>query len=122
MDFFSQTYTALRGPTGVHQTPLDTIKRLSDCLSPSTLLADRRAAVLSLKGLSRDCRSDVGENALPGLLGVLENDAEVDPDTGKAVLETLNVGRNHVVCERDEQFAPQKLEEATEVVATVSPD
>lgn len=90
MDFLSQTYIAIRGPTGAPQTALDTIRRLSDRLSPSTLLGDRRAAVLSLKGLSRDCKAEVGECALPGLLEVLENDAEVDADIGKAVLETLN--------------------------------
>jgi hypothetical protein len=91
MDFFNQTYIALRGPTGAPQTALDTIRRLSDRLQPSTLLADRRAAVLSLKGLSRDCKADVGEYALSGLLEVLENDSEIDYDIGKAVLETLNV-------------------------------
>jgi intracellular protein transport protein USO1 len=91
MDFFSQTYNSLRGPVGAQQNPLDTIARLSDRLSPSTLLADRRAAVLSLKGLSRDCKHDVGERALPGLLQVLQDDASVDADIGKAVLETLNI-------------------------------
>ncbi|PFH52186.1 hypothetical protein AMATHDRAFT_140838 [Amanita thiersii Skay4041] len=91
MEFLSQTYVALRGPTGGTQTPADTIARLSDRLSPATLLADRRAAVLALKGLSRDCKQDVGDRALPGLLEVLSNDAEVDTDIGKAVLETLNI-------------------------------
>ncbi|KAF8963607.1 p115 like vesicle tethering protein [Flammula alnicola] len=90
MDFFSQTYVALRGPTGAPQTPTDTIARLSDRLSPSTLLADRRAAVLALKGLSRDCKLEVGERSLSGLLDALYNDAEVDADMGKAILETLD--------------------------------
>lgn len=91
MEFFSQTYVSLRGPTGAPQTAADTIERLSDRLSPSTLLADRRAAVLALKGLARDCKQDVGDRALLGLLNVLSNDAEVDADIGKAVLETLNI-------------------------------
>ena len=91
MDFFSQTYNALRGPTGAPQSPLEAIQRLAGRLSPSTLLADRRAAVLSLKGLSRDCKADVGHYALSGLLEVLENDAEIDADIGKATLETLVV-------------------------------
>jgi len=91
MEFLSQTYVALRGPTGVPQTPTDTISRLSDRLSPATLLADRRAAVLALKGLSRDCKQEVGDRALFGLLEVLYNDADVDGDIGKAVLETLTV-------------------------------
>ncbi|TCD69596.1 hypothetical protein EIP91_007018 [Steccherinum ochraceum] len=91
MEFLSQTYIALRGPTGAPQTPSDAIERLSDRLSPATLLADRRAAVLSLKGLSRDCKAEVGERALSGLVEVLQNDAEVDADIGRAVLETLLV-------------------------------
>ena len=91
MDFFSQTYNALKGPASTPQTALEAIQRLSGRLSPSTLLADRRAAVLSLKGLSRDCKADVGEHALHGLLDVLENDAEIDADIGKAVIETLMI-------------------------------
>ncbi|KAI0350605.1 hypothetical protein OH77DRAFT_1430779 [Trametes cingulata] len=97
MDFFSQINVALRGPTGQPQSATDTIARLADRLSPSTLLADRRAAVLALKGLARDWKADVGERALPGLLDVLQNDAEVDTDIGKAVLETLII-----LCEVDE--------------------
>jgi intracellular protein transport protein USO1 len=91
MDFLSQTYNALRGPTGVPQTALETVRRLADRLSQDTLLSDRRAAVLSLKGLSRDCKADVGETALPGLLEVLEKDTDIDADMGKAVLETMAI-------------------------------
>ncbi|KAF7294067.1 hypothetical protein MKEN_01453100 [Mycena kentingensis (nom. inval.)] len=91
MEFLSQTYVALRGPTGAPQSATDTIGRLSDRLSPATLLADRRAAVLALKGLARDWKEDVGERALQGILDVLANDAEVDADIGKAALETLIV-------------------------------
>lgn len=95
MDFFSNTYNALKEQAGTLQagpiqTTSDTIKRLSSRLSPATLLADRRAAVLALRGLSRDCTAEVGENALSGLLQVVENDAEIDADIGKAALETLN--------------------------------
>jgi intracellular protein transport protein USO1 len=91
MDFLSQTYNALRGPTGAPQTALETVRRLADRLSQDTLLSDRRAAVLSLKGLSRDCKADVGETALLGLLEVLEKDTDIDAETGKAVLETLTI-------------------------------
>jgi len=91
MEFFQQTYTALRGPTGVQQTPDDTITRLSDRLSPSTLLADRRAAVLSLKGLARAHSQLVGAHALRGLLVIIQNDAEIDPDIGRAAIETVAI-------------------------------
>ncbi|THH16564.1 hypothetical protein EW146_g4110 [Bondarzewia mesenterica] len=73
------------------QTPAETIGRLSDRLSPSTLLADRRAAVLSLKGLVRDHKQIVGEQALSGLLEIIQNDAEIDRDIGRAALETTNM-------------------------------
>ncbi|KIJ66115.1 hypothetical protein HYDPIDRAFT_87189 [Hydnomerulius pinastri MD-312] len=112
MDFFSQTYIALRGPTGAPQSATDTISKLSDRLSPSTLLADRRAAVLSLKGLTRDCKADVGDRALPGLLQVLQNDAEIDADIGKAVLETL-----HQLCEADEASKELGLKHTDYVLA-----
>lgn len=97
MEFLSQINIALRGPTGQPQSAADTIARLADRLSPSTLLADRRAAVLALKGLARDWKADVGQLTLHGLLDVLQNDAEVDADIGKAVLETLIL-----LCEVDE--------------------
>lgn len=103
MDYFNKTYTALRGPTGAPQSANETIGKLSDRLSPSTLLADRRASVLSLKGLCRDWKEDVGERALPGLLEVLENDAEIDADIGKAVLETLNQ-----LCDAEDTSGPSK--------------
>lgn len=105
MEFLSQTYIALRGPTGAPQSASDTIARLTDRLSPATLLADRRAAVLSLKGLARDCKAEVGERALPGLLEVVQNDAEVDADIGKAVLDTLNM-----LCEVNEDLTTQSKE------------
>lgn len=105
MEFLSQTYIALRGPTGAPQSASDTIARLTDRLSPATLLADRRAAVLSLKGLARDCKAEVGERALPGLLDVVQNDAEVDADIGKAVLDTLNI-----LCEVNEESSAHSKE------------
>lgn len=91
MDFLSQTYNALRGPTGAPQTPSETIRKLADRLSQETLLSDRRAAVLSLKGLSKDCKAEVGEISLFGLLDVLDKDSDIDADITKAVLETLAV-------------------------------
>jgi hypothetical protein len=91
MEFFQQTYTALRGPTGAQQTPADTITRLSDRLSPSTLLADRRAAVLALKGLARAHKQLVGIHALRGLLSIIQTDAQLDPDIGRAAVDTVAV-------------------------------
>lgn len=88
---FSQINVALRGPTGTPQSPSETITRLSDRLSQATQISDRRSTVLTLKGLSRDWKAEVGQQALPGLIDVLINDADLDEDIGKAVLETLYV-------------------------------
>lgn len=54
MDFFSRGYIALRGDRGQPQSADETIEKLADCLETATLLEDRRAGVLSLKGLVRD--------------------------------------------------------------------
>lgn len=88
-DFLSQTYIALRGPNGAPQTATETISKLADRLAQSTLITDRRVAILSLKGLARDCKQDVGQLALPALLDALVTDAPVDSDLAKALLETL---------------------------------
>jgi intracellular protein transport protein USO1 len=91
MEFLSQTYTALRGPTGNVQTPSDAIQKLTGRLSQSTMLPDRRAAVLALKGLTRDCKKEIGERCMPGLIEVLLNDTDVDADIAKACLECLTI-------------------------------
>jgi len=113
MEFFSQTYVALRGPQGQPQTASETIGRLSDRLSPATLLADRRAAVLALKGLARDHKQDVGDRALPGLLDVLASDAKIDADIAKAVLETLII-----LCEADITHKELRFKYTDTVLAT----
>ncbi|KZV69403.1 hypothetical protein PENSPDRAFT_652372 [Peniophora sp. CONT] len=89
MDFFSQTYTALRGPQGAPQTAEETIARLSDRLSPETQLADRRASVLALKGLTRKHRPLVASQSLPGLVRIIREDALHDPEIARAALETV---------------------------------
>ncbi|KAI0048589.1 hypothetical protein FA95DRAFT_1654923 [Auriscalpium vulgare] len=105
MDFLSQTYVALRGPTGAPQTPDETVTRLADRLSPSTLLADRRAAVLALKGLARAHKQIVADRALPGLLDIIQTDADVDPDIGRAAIECVSS-----VCDTlDLQYAQRDL-------------
>jgi intracellular protein transport protein USO1 len=98
MEFLNQTMFALRGPTGQPQTASDTIGKLADRLGPSTLLADRRAAVLTLKGLSRKHSEEVAARCLQGLLSVLATDASIDADIGRAALETL-----FTLCRTDEQ-------------------
>lgn len=111
MSIFSQTYTALLGPQGAPQTVSSTISRLADRLGPETLLSDRKGTVLALRGLLRspDAKQEVGERALPGLLGVLWNDVEVDAEIGRAVLEALDL-----LCQEDD--TPQLALKHTDAV------
>lgn len=51
MDFFKR-YSQIGG--GQQQSATETIQRLADRVETSTLAEDKRAAVLSLKGLSRE--------------------------------------------------------------------
>ncbi|BGP21760.1 transporter [Rhodotorula toruloides] len=76
----------------------DTIEKLCERLLNGTQREDRKAALLGLKGLSRDWKSEVGARALPILLGVLEDDAAEDTEMAKAVVETLSL-----LCEVEEQ-------------------
>ncbi|PHZ11501.1 uncharacterized protein RHIMIDRAFT_238935 [Rhizopus microsporus ATCC 52813] len=90
MDFFSRGYIALRGERGQPQSADETIEKLADCLETATLLEDRRAAVLSLKGLVRDWPEEVGNKSFPGLIKVLHIDYK-DTDITKSLLETISI-------------------------------
>ncbi|KAI8983128.1 p115 like vesicle tethering protein [Pilobolus umbonatus] len=90
MDFFSRGYTALRGDRGQPQSADETIEKLADCLETATLLEDRRAGVLSLKGLVRDWPEEVGNKSFPGLIKVLHADYK-DAEITKSVLETITI-------------------------------
>ncbi|KAJ3167303.1 Vesicle-mediated ER to Golgi transport protein [Geranomyces variabilis] len=90
MSFLFSGYTALRGDKGVEQTGGETVHKLCDRVQNSTLLEDRRAAVLGLKGLARDWKLEVGTRGMPVLINVLRND-RMDVDIVKASMETLNI-------------------------------
>ncbi|KAJ1727002.1 Vesicle-mediated ER to Golgi transport protein [Coemansia biformis] len=85
MDFFKR-YNSIGGSH--QQSAAETIQRLADRVATSTLLEDKRAAVLGLKGLSREYKKEVGDASLAALLKVLKEDGE-DQNLLKAVLETL---------------------------------
>ncbi|CDS09506.1 hypothetical protein LRAMOSA10866 [Lichtheimia ramosa] len=90
MDFLTRGYTALRGEKGQPQSVDDTVEKLADCLETATLLEDRRAAVLSLKGLVRDYPAVVGSKCFAPLIKTLHNDFR-DGDIVKSILETINI-------------------------------
>ncbi|KWU45465.1 hypothetical protein RHOSPDRAFT_16490, partial [Rhodotorula sp. JG-1b] len=89
-------YNSLQASTQP-QSATSTIDKLCERLLNSQQREDRRAALLALKGLSRDWKSEVGSQALPILLGVLEDDAAEDTEMAKAVVETLSL-----LCEVEE--------------------
>ncbi|CAJ0749105.1 1181_t:CDS:10 [Entrophospora sp. SA101] len=90
MEFLSRGYKGLLGEKGQPQSVDDTIVKLVDRANNSTLLEDRRAAILGLKGLSREYRKEVGEKSLYALLKILNED-RADIDTSKAILEILKI-------------------------------
>ncbi|AGO12400.1 AaceriAER045Cp [[Ashbya] aceris (nom. inval.)] len=65
-----------------------TIPTLCERIESSTLLSDRRSAILGLKSFSRQYRELVVASGLKPLIGTLKRDYE-DEDSVKAILETL---------------------------------
>ncbi|KAI8891166.1 hypothetical protein K501DRAFT_327824 [Backusella circina FSU 941] len=118
MDFFSRGYSALRGERGQPQSADETIEKLADCLETATLLEDRRAGVLSLKGLVRDWPEEVGNKSFPGLIKVLHTDYK-DVDITKSLLETITilctVQHQHDKDERGFKFTDYFIEDETNV-------
>jgi hypothetical protein len=74
--------------TPAKQSVGETITTLSGRLASSTLLEDRRAAILGLRSFAKEYPASVASGALRGLIGSLSKDGE-DVDTVKVVLETL---------------------------------
>lgn len=70
------------------QDATSTIQTLCLRLSTSTLLEDRRAAIMGLRSFAREYKETVASGGLRGLIGTLSKDSE-DVDTIKVVLETL---------------------------------
>ncbi|CAG8952405.1 hypothetical protein HYFRA_00001152 [Hymenoscyphus fraxineus] len=74
--------------TPAKQSVFETISTLASRLSSSTLLEDRRAAILGLRSFAKEYPASVASDALRGLIASLSKDGE-DVDTVKLVLETL---------------------------------
>src|SRR5438046_152757 len=70
------------------QSVSETIAVYSGRLSTSTLLEDRRSAILGLRSFAKQFPASVASGALRSLIGSLSKDGE-DIDTVKVVLETL---------------------------------
>lgn len=81
-------FRILESQAPARQTATDTINTLSSRLQSSTLLEDRRAAILGLRSFAKEYPASVASGALRPLIASLRNDGE-DVDTVKVVLETL---------------------------------
>ncbi|KAK2738337.1 hypothetical protein FQN57_007097 [Myotisia sp. PD_48] len=81
-------FRILESQAPARQTATNTINTLSSRLQSSTLLEDRRAAILGLRSFAKQYPASVASGALRSLISSLRNDVE-DVDTTKVVLETL---------------------------------
>uniref|UniRef100_A0A6B2EB74 General vesicular transport factor p115 n=1 Tax=Phlebotomus kandelakii TaxID=1109342 RepID=A0A6B2EB74_9DIPT len=76
MDFFQRGLKSVLGApeTGQQPSGAETVEKLVDRVSSSTLLEDRRDACRALKALSRKFRIEVGAQGMPALVQILETD------------------------------------------------
>lgn len=99
-DWLFKKYSSLAQPRGnqtLDTTLITLASRLQDVPSsksedgqqapPLPPLQDRKAAVLTLKGLARDHPVDVGEKALSAILESLCRDAKEDDEIARAIVE-----------------------------------
>lgn len=73
---------------GTLPTGAETVERLVERVSSSTLLEDRRDACRALRALSKKYRVEVGVQGFPALLQVMEMD-RADPEIIGYCLDTL---------------------------------
>ncbi|KAK0651324.1 p115 like vesicle tethering protein [Cercophora newfieldiana] len=97
------------------QSVSETIAVYSGRLSTSTLLEDRRSAILGLRSFAKQFPASVASGALRSLIGSLSKDGE-DVDTVKVVLETLLMlfNPNHDSPEASEEIALWLADEFTQ--------
>ncbi|GAB0092238.1 General vesicular transport factor p115 [Sergentomyia squamirostris] len=77
MDFFQRGIKSVLGTQeagGQQPSGAETVEKLVDRVSSSTLLDDRRDACRALKALSRKYRIEVGAQGMPALVQILETD------------------------------------------------
>lgn len=78
----------LQSQAPAKQDATTAIQTLCLRLTTSSLVEDRRAAILSLRSFAREYKETVASGGLRGLIQTLAKDYE-DVDTAKIVLETL---------------------------------
>ncbi|CAG9565043.1 unnamed protein product [Danaus chrysippus] len=112
MDFLkSGLKTVLGAPeTGQQPSVAETVERLVERASNSTLLEDRRDACRALKAMSRKYRLEVGAQGLDTLRQILELD-RADNETVNYALDTLNniVSPSQFEEEEDKPHIPMNI-------------
>ncbi|KAI3635522.1 hypothetical protein MIR68_006160 [Amoeboaphelidium protococcarum] len=90
MNFLSSLVKAAPSPAQQEVSPHEIIEKLCDRLRTSTMIEDKRAAILSLKGLSRQYQLEVGTQATQLLLEILHDEyCMEDAEIVKSVLDTF---------------------------------
>jgi len=113
MDYFFKSVLSNPQPE-VQPSPSETVERLVERVTSSTLLEDRRDACRALKSLSKKFRVEVGAHGLDALIEVLNN--KTDLETTSYVLDTLcNVTSSEVFEEETATSASPVGEQFTEI-------
>ncbi|XP_046656034.1 general vesicular transport factor p115-like isoform X1 [Daphnia pulicaria] len=124
MDYFFGFKSAISQPEA-EPSPADTVLRLVERVTSSTLLEDKRDACRAIKALSKKYRLEVGAHGLDALIEVLNG--QPDLETSSFVLDTLcNVTSSEVFEEEGvgapvgEQFTEIFLKKAENVISVIT--
>uniref|UniRef100_A0A6J0UQ54 General vesicular transport factor p115 n=1 Tax=Pogona vitticeps TaxID=103695 RepID=A0A6J0UQ54_9SAUR len=97
--------------TGPQPSGAETIQKLCDRVASSTLLEDRRDAVRALKSLSKKYRLEVGIQAMPHLIHVLQTDRSDSEIIGYALDTLYNIISNDLEEEEQEENSQKQAED-----------
>ncbi|XP_061444835.1 general vesicular transport factor p115 isoform X1 [Rhineura floridana] len=96
---------------GPQPSGAETIQKLCDRVASSTLLDDRRDAVRALKSLSKKYRLEVGIQAMPHLIHVLQTDRSDSEIIGYALDTLYNIMSNDLEEEEQEENSQKQVED-----------
>ncbi|XP_033024863.1 general vesicular transport factor p115 isoform X2 [Lacerta agilis] len=97
--------------SGPQPSGAETIQKLCDRVASSTLLDDRRDAVRALKSLSKKYRLEVGVQAMPHLIHVLQTDRSDSEIIGYALDTLYNIISNDLEEEEQEENSQKQTED-----------
>nr|XP_034992470.1 general vesicular transport factor p115 isoform X3 [Zootoca vivipara] len=100
--------------SGPQPSGAETIQKLCDRVASSTLLDDRRDAVRALKSLSKKYRLEVGVQAMPHLIHVLQTDRSDSEIIGYALDTLYNIISNDLEEEEQDDSEEENSQKQTE--------